>query len=231
MSILSTYGFDPTLTEALTESFEQAGIAPKTIGEDHLDSAFRSIKFMLNSEWSNLGVRQWMIVQTQQATTFGMTTFDLPQGAIDILSGCVLRRDARDTIMNRIGRDDYLGIADKSLTGRPDRYFADRRRDKVTIYIWRRGENTTDLIIYNYFRQLSDVGKMSNTLDMPTQMMHAFICGLSARLAQKFNKPLYAQLQTAYRGPSTEKIGGALQEAMQENRERADVYLTVRTRR
>lgn len=228
--ILSTYAFDPQISEALEEGFERAGINPQDLGEDHLDSAFRSMRFMLNSEWSNLGVRQWMIVQATQATTVGMASFDLPQGAVDILDA-VLRRDSRDTQMNRISRADFLGIADKLLNGRPDRYFADRRRDRVTINLWRCGENTTDTIIYNYFRQLSDVGRMTNTLDMPTQMMEAFVSGLAARLAWKFNVERYPTLQVAYRGNNPNKIGGALKEAIEENREKADMYLTFRTRR
>lgn len=230
MSILSTYAFDPQIAEALEEAFERAGLNPQDIGEDHLDSAFRSMRFMLNSEWSNLGVRQWMIVQATQLTAVGMASFDLPAGAIDILDA-VLRRDSRDTPMNRVGRADFLAIADKNLNGRPDRFFADRRRNVVTVNLWRRGENTTDSIIYNYFRQLSDVGSMSHTLDMPSHMMEAFVAGLASKLAWKFKKELFPTLQVAYRGKDPNKIGGALQEAMMENRERADLYITIRTRR
>lgn len=230
MSILTTYTFDPQLTECLEEAFERAGMNPQDIGNDHLDSAFRSLKFMLNSEWSTIGIREWMIEQTTQNTTSGMVTFDLPAGAIDMMHA-VLRRDARDTPINRISRQDYLEIADKTLVGRPDRFFADRRYNKVTITIWRVAENDSDQIIYNYFRQLTDVGGMQNTLHMPTQMMEAFVCGLSARLAWKFKRELYADLQMIYRGPNPEKIGGALRQAMLENRDRSDTYITLYHRR
>lgn len=230
MAILSTYNFSPEIAECLDEAFERAGVNPQDVGEDHITSAMRSMKFMLNSEWSLLGIRQWMIVRATQNMSVGLSSFDLPVGAIDMV-GAVLRRDARDTPMQPMSRQDYLEIADKEKNGRPDRYFADRRYNKVTVYLWERGENTTDVMVYDYFRQLSDVGAMSNTLDMPTQMMEAFIAGLAAKLAWKFNVERYQQLQLYYRGPDVNRVGGILRMATLENRERADVSVTVRHRR
>jgi hypothetical protein len=116
-----TYTFDPLLTELIDEAFERGPLMdPKDVGVRHIESFFRSLKLMLNSEWSNLGVRRWMIQQATQTLTVGQSTFRLPIGCIDLV-GMILRRVNIDTEMYPISRQDYLTIADKTINGRPDR--------------------------------------------------------------------------------------------------------------
>lgn len=229
MTILNTYTFSPELAECMDEAFERATIEPKSIGQEHITSALRSIKFMLNAEWSTLGIRQWMVVQGTQTVTDGDASYDLPAGTIDVI-GAVLRRSGKDTPMYPMSRGDYLNITDKTIQGRPNQYFVDRRYDRCTMYLWQTPENSTDIVVFDYLRQLSDVGGMANTLHMPVQMMEAFICGLTARLCEKFKRDLFAEKLKLYRGNdplNNDSIGGALGMAIQENRERADAVFTI----
>ena len=52
----------PDLASVFSECFERAGVEAKTIGNDHIESAFRSIALMLNSEWLTLGIRTYQFV-------------------------------------------------------------------------------------------------------------------------------------------------------------------------
>lgn len=227
MSTTGTYGFVPEIAECFEEAFERAGMNPAVAGQTHLTSAMRSLKFMLNSEWNTIGIRQWMIVQQIQNTTIGMTTFPLGPGGIDILDA-VLRRNAIDTPMNRITRQEYLDIATKTLQGRPDRYWSDRQSSVVNVILWRAGMNTSDQIVYNMFRQIQNPGAMANTLDMPTHVLEAFIAGLAMRFAQKWAPEKYDGLRIDYGGPEyPNEIGGKLAMARDEDRERGDVIMSI----
>ena len=99
-----------------------------------------------------------------------------------------------------ISREDYLILHDKALIGRPDRYFIDRRRDtetatRVQVFFWLAGENTTDILIFNVYKQIQDVGNAQNTLDIPFRFQEAFVSDLAARIALKYNEAKYDKLK------------------------------------
>jgi hypothetical protein len=233
-----THNYDPQIAEVIDEAFERGALMdPKDVGVRHLDSFFRSLKLMLNSEWSNLGVRRWMIQRTSELMTIGKSSFHPPAGCVDIL-GMIIRRDETDTEMYPISRQDYLVIADKSIRGRPDRWYLDRQAGNFspllsskTVYFWQCGSNTTDVLVYDYFRQIEDAGAMGNTLQIPANAMNALVCGMAAHMAEKFAPQRFEMLMVRYRGPGwadpTRSIGGALGELRMEDRERSDIEINV----
>lgn len=226
MTIAAIYTqFAPDIAMHMDEAFERAGLAPDAVGQSHIDSAIRSMSYMLNSEWHTLGMRQWMIQQSSYTTVQGLNTFALPVGGIDIFDA-VIMRSQRSTPINRISRAEWLEIPDKTNTGRPDRYFCDRQFDGVKVYLWRTPENSTDILIFYYFRQMSQPGQLSNQLQMPPHVLEAFVSGMAAKLALKFNGEKFQLLQTLYRGGNPDRIGGALMAALEEDRERADVAIS-----
>lgn len=232
-----TYTFDPQIAEIFDEAFEiGAGMNPADVGRQHLESAFRSLKRMLNSEWSNIGIHRWSIQQAIEPMTIGKASFRLPIGAIDVM-GMVLSRDGRVTEMYPISRQEYLIIVDKALKGRPDRFYVDRQAgnfnttlSNATVYIWQCGQNTTDSIVYDYFRQIQDPGSLKNTLQIPARAVHAITLGLAASLAAKFKIEKFEGLMRWYRGPRWQEAnahGGALGEMLQEDRERSDIEINM----
>ncbi len=201
MATTGSFITDPNLAAYTAEAAERGGLDPKAIESDHIISIRRSVGFLL-SRWSNLGVRQWTFTQDLHTVSVGEKEFDLPVGTIDAQM-VVLRRNGVDTQMYPISREDYLLLHDKNLTGRPDRYFIDRRRDTpadsvpVRMFYWLAGENTTDIIVTDVYRQIEDGGAASNTLDIPFRFQEAFVADLSARVAQKFKPERWNQLISA----------------------------------
>lgn len=197
MATAGSYIFDPNLATLADEAFERAGVDPKAIESDHIISFRRSISFAF-SRWSNRGMRQWKFQQIVHTTAINENTFDLPVGTIDVQT-VILRRGAADTEMYPISRSDYLIIADKTLVGRPDRYFIDKRRDTPgdsvppQMFYWLSGENLTDQIIANVYLQVEDPGNAQNTLDIPFRFQDAIAQDLAARMAQKFKPERYAE--------------------------------------
>lgn len=199
MASTGTYLFDPNLASIADEAVERAGINLQEIVAEHIISIRRSAGFMLSS-WSNRGHRQWTFEQIQHTVTPGEVSFDLPVGTVEVQSA-VVRRNGVDTEIYPISREDYLILHDKNLTGRPDRYFVDRRRDtdigvnQVQVFFWLAGENDTDIIIMNVYKQVQDVGNAQNTLDIPFRFQEAFVSELAARVALKYNEAKFPGLQ------------------------------------
>lgn len=224
MATTGTYITDPNLATYLDEAVERGGLDPKKIESDHIISLRRSIGFVL-SRWSNRGVRQWTFTQdVHNPAVVGENTFDLPVGTIDVQM-VVLRRNGVDTQMYPISREDYLLLHDKNLTGRPDRYFIDRRRatpgDSVPVqmFYWLSAENTTDAIVTDVYRQIEDGGTAQNTLDIPFRFQEAFVAEMSARVAQKYKPERYKELRA-----DAEQM---FKEADDEDRDSAPLVISV----
>src|SRR5579863_1475584 len=139
--------YSPDLASVFSESYERAGISAKTLGNDHFESAFRSIALLLNSEWLTIGIRTYQFLMLNFTTTVNEPQIVLPVGVLTV-SDAVLRRDSRDTPINPMARSEYLEIPDKTQQGRPDRYLVDKQYNQVVMTVWRSPENSTDQILY-----------------------------------------------------------------------------------
>jgi hypothetical protein len=225
--------YSPDLASVFSECFERAGIEAKTIGNDHIESAVRSLTLMLNSEWLTLGARTYQFQQLNFTTVQNQPANILPVGTL-MVSDAILRRDGRDTPINPVSRDEYLEIPDKTQQGRPDRYLVDRQYNQLVMTVWRSPENNTDGIYYNAMCNTALPGDdLSAQLQTVPQALEALHAGLSAKLAMKFNAQRYPVLQAYYRGedPNPRNVGGQLALFLDANRDWGDVRFSFHRRR
>jgi hypothetical protein len=219
----------PDVASVFSECFERAGVSAKTLGNDHFESAFRSLALLLNSEWLTVGIRTYQFVELNFTTAVGVAQITLPTGILT-LSDAILRRDSRDTPINPMARQEYLEIPDKTQQGRPDRYLVDKQYNQVVMTVWRTPENNTDQIFYWAMMNTAQPGDdLSLQLQTRPEMQEALHAGLAAKLAMKFNAGRYEVLQKYYRGddPNPRNIGGQLAMALDANRDWGDVRITM----
>lgn len=218
--------FNPELAEMLEDAFERAGISPQNVGQEHLASALRSIRFQLFSEWPQNQLQHWLIRTYTQPLTPGIGTYLMPAGSIDVVNMTFVRQGVR-TVIERTTRTDMTYLAAPATRGRPDRFWVDRQYRSNTIGLWLIPDQINDSLTYDYITLAANVGDMSAPLELPAIMQDAFITGLAMRLAQKFNIERYDMLRNEYGGPRyPERIGGKLQQAKWADRERADATMT-----
>lgn len=105
------------------------------------------------------------------------------QSSVDILSA-VVRRSSRDISINRIGRDDYLRIPDKTTTGRPIQFYVDRLITPV-YRIWPSPENSTDQIVYDRIVRIDDADASVNTVEVPWRFYPCLTAGLAYYISIK----------------------------------------------
>jgi hypothetical protein len=96
----------------------------------------------------------------------------------------VVRRSSIDISINRIGRDAYLRIPDKTTTGRVIQYYVDRLITPV-YRIWPSPENSTDQIIYDRIVRIDDADASVNTVEVPWRFYPCLSAGLAYYLAIK----------------------------------------------
>lgn len=236
MTTSGTFTFDPQIIDYIDEAFERCGIDPADLKARHMRSAIRSANLTL-SDWQNFGYKQHTLVKITQALTAGTASFTLPAGGLDIFHA-TLKRDTRESEMYGISRSDYNALHDKTLQGRPDRYFVDRgtftgANPASTVFLWQAPENSTDTIELWYIRATMDAGDPSATSDMSPNYYEAFACGLAFHLCRKFAPDRRKALKGDYLGEDYDDRansipGGAMGRAITEDRDTGDAILRVK---
>ena len=148
-------------------------------------------------------------------TVSSAVSFEDVQSTIDILSA-VIRRDSTDLAVNRVSRDVYLNIPNKTTTARPIQFYVDRQITPV-VKLWPTPENNTDQIIYDRLIRIDDADTSVNTVEIPFRFYPCLAAGLAYYISLK-------------RAPDRIQILKALYEeeflrAAEEDRDKANISL------
>jgi len=176
--------FDLDVAEVIEEAYERCGLEVRT-GYD-ASTARRSMNIMF-SEWANRGINLWTVKQATLTLTAGTSTYSSATGLAspmnDILE-VALRRNSVDYSIDRISRGDYLGIPNKSTSGRPSQVYFNRQTSPE-LSVWPVPENSTDQLVYYYITRIEDADTLQNTTDVPYRFIPCMIEGLAYYLAMK----------------------------------------------
>ena len=125
----------------------------------------------------------WTIEQTTQALTQGTSSYTLGADTIDILSA-VIRRSDVDYGIERLSRDDYLNIPNKTTQGRPSQFFLDRLITPA-LKLWPVPENSTDVVVFDRLVRIDDADTAQNTVEVPFRFYPCLAAGLAYYIAIK----------------------------------------------
>ena len=208
MTISNSVDFELDVVEYIEEAFERCGLEVRT-GYD-LKTARRSLNLML-AEWANRGLNQWTIKQRTLDLVQSDGEYDLGADVIDILS-VVVRRGSTDFSVERVSRDTFISIPNKTTEGRTSQFFLDRQITP-NLKIWPIPENSTDVIRYDALTRISDADTQINTMDVPFRFYPCLAAGLAYYISMKRAPERIQLLKAAYEEE--------LQRAMTEDRDRA----------
>jgi len=220
MAVSGTYNFNLDIDEVIQEATEMIG-GEDTLGHEPA-SARRSINLMLK-DWQNRGILLWTTSTTLVTVVASTTAYDLSSNVINALE-VVISRDNTDIKLTRITPEEYLIIPAKTQTGKPSQYSIRRGRDNPVMSLWPIPENSTDVIKIETVTELQDVNKSAiQNADLPKRFLPPLTCGLSYYMAMK--RPGVADTRIAMLKTNYEET---LARAMEEDRERASLYLLPR---
>ncbi len=180
MAVSGSKNFELDVTEYIEEAFERCGREVRT-GYD-IKTAKRSMN-LLFADWANRGLNAWTIEQTTQALTQGTSNYSLGADTIDILSA-VIRRSDVDYSIERLSRDDYLAVPNKTTQGRPSQFFLDRLITPV-LKLWPVPENSTDVVVFDRLVRIDDADTSQNTVEVPFRFYPCLAAGLAYYIAIK----------------------------------------------
>lgn len=180
MTVSGSTDFELDVSEYIEEAFERCGVEVRT-GYD-LKTAKRSLNLLL-AEWANRGLNQWTIKQRNFTVTQADGTYSLGTDIIDILS-VVVKRDGTDYSLDRLSRDGFISIPNKTTQSRVNQFFLDRQTTPV-LNLWPLPDNSTDVVYYNALTRMDDADAYTNTLAMPFRFYPCLAAGLAYYIAMK----------------------------------------------
>lgn len=160
---------------------------------------------------------EWFSVDNCKATTFVKLTNSTALSITEVryASGY------KDVPLYRLNKDDYLSLPNKHSSGTPLQYWMDRQLSPV-IKTWPVCDSNSDGNVIQILRQreISDVGSLSQTLQIPPRWYEAIVWLLAANMA--FEVPGVAPERiTLCNG----KAQSALAEAQMEERDNSPINL------
>ena len=220
MATSGTYNFNLDIDEVIQEATEMIG-GEETLGHTPA-SARRSINLMLN-EWQNKGVLLWSILTTAVTATSVETS--LSDEILDTLAVTyAVNSSATDIALERISREEYHNLPNKTTTGRPTQYAITRGVNNIALFLYPTPNITTGILNIECFKQLEDVNKSAGqNAQVPKRFLPALTCGLSYHLAMKRPGIPMDRIQML-KANYDEKLAFA----MEEDRERASMFIRPR---
>ncbi len=183
MTTSGTYQFNPALGEIVLYAYQNIGIRPTAVLQEHMESARMATNMML-SRWSNQGVNLWAVDLITTPLVAGQATYDVDPSTVMILDAYTTA-GGPDRVIMPISRTEYASYPNKAQQGFPTSFWFDRLiAPTITLWPVPDGTSATTLKYYRV-RRIQDANLQSGQqVEVPYLWLEAFSDGLAYRLAR-----------------------------------------------
>lgn len=182
MATTNTY----TVSEICTDALRKIGVVAvdETATAEQIETARKALGRMLK-HWQNFGFNLWTVAsQTVTLTTAGSYTLD-PVRPVQIES-VRFNNGTIETPMERITREEYDSIPNKTTTGQPTQWYYDKQREAAKLYIWPvMSSVASETLEITYHREVNDA-VLTDPVDVPSEMYDAVVYNLGSMLTDDF---------------------------------------------
>lgn len=196
MATSGTTDFNLSIDDLIEEAFERCGM--QMTNGYQLTSARRSLN-LLFLDWANRGLNLWTIEQATYNLTAGVNEIMLAADTVNVLSAVIRdysQSPSTDITIDRISREEYLNVPDKTTQARPAQYYVQRTNvPKVFFYP---AANMNYGFVYYRIRRIQDAGVYTNTSDVNFRFLPCLASGLAYQLSLKYSPERTVMLKQIY---------------------------------
>jgi hypothetical protein len=196
MATSGTTDFNLSIDDLIEEAFERCGMRP-TSGY-HLTSARRSLN-LLFLDWANRGLNLWTIEQATYTLTQGINEISLANDTVNVLEAIIRQNNQginTDVYIERISREDWLNVPDKTTQARPAQFYV-QRTNTPKVFFYPAADQTYTFVYYR-IRRIQDAGVYTNTSDVNFRFLPCLTSGLAYQLSLKFAPDRTPALKAIY---------------------------------
>jgi hypothetical protein len=210
MATSGTYTFNPSLGEIVLYAYQNIGVRPTALLQEHMDSARMATNMML-ARWSNQGVNLWCVDLITTPLVQGTATYPVDANTVMILDAYIVS-EGIDRIILPISRTEYASYPNKAQQGFPTTFWFDRLISP-TVTLWPVPDGSQTSLKYYRVRRLQDSDlQNSQQPEVPYLWLEAFADGLTYRLARIWAP----QLAPALKAQSDESYEIAAQQGVEQ---------------
>ena len=200
MTTSGTYAFNPSLGEIVLYAYQNIGIRPTSVLQEHMESARMAANMML-ARFSNQGVNLWAVDLVTVPLVEGQATYAVDGNTIMVLDAYTTTSSGIDRVIMPISRTEYASYPNKTQQGFPTSYWFDRLVSP-TITLWPVPDGSSATILKYYrVRQVQDANLQNGeNVEIPYRWLEAFADGLAYRLARIWQP----QMAVALKGQADE---------------------------
>jgi hypothetical protein len=182
MATSGTYTFNPGLGEIVLYAYQNIGVRPAAILQEHMEVARMATNMML-SRFSNQGVNLWAVDLITTPLVQGTATYAVDANTVMILDAYIVS-DSIDRIILPISRTEYASYPNKAQQGFPTTFWFDRLISPI-VTLWPVPDGSQTSLKYYRVRRLQDSNLQGGEqVEVPYLWLEAFADGLTYRLAR-----------------------------------------------
>ena len=129
----------------------------------------------------------WTIEQATSAVTAGTANFTVSDDTVNILSAVIRETSGStntDISIERISREEYLNVPNKTVQARPSQYYVERT-NTPKVYLYPAADKAYTFLYYR-IRRIQDAGIYTNETDVNFRFLPCIVSGLAYQLSLKF---------------------------------------------
>lgn len=218
MATSGVASFDPTFDEILQDAAAMVGGGP--LLADELISAKRGLDYLL-TDLQNRNVLLHKIETTVVPVSASVSSLTFGPSISDVLVATV-QTSTTEMVMDRDGYERWAEIPTKSVTGRPIRYWWDRRRDSNIMNLWPLPDQTYNLVL-TVQKNTEDTLRAFDNVDVPRRFLPAITYGLAYWIGMRRGTRADANRLNMIKGEYERMV----RDAMREDRERGPFLLRI----
>ena len=218
MATSGVSNFDPTFDDILQDAAAMVGGGP--VLADELISARRGLDYLL-TDLQNKNVLLHKIETTVVPVSTSVSSISFGPSISDVLVASI-RTSSTDIVLDRDGYERWAEIPTKSQTGRPVRYWWDRRRDSNTMNFWPLPDQTYTVVL-TIQKNAENTLRAFDNIDVPRRFLPAVTYGLAYWIGLRRGARVDANRLTLLRA----EYERAVRDAMREDRERGKTLIRI----
>lgn len=193
MATSGTYTFNPGLGEIVLYAYQNIGIRPTALLQEHMEVARMAANMML-ARFSNMGVNLWAVDLITTPLVQGTATYPVDGNTVMILDAYIVS-EGIDRIILPISRTEYASYPNKVQQGFPTTFWFDRLISP-TVTLWPVPDGSQTSLKYYRVRRLQDSNLQNGEqVEIPYLWLEAFADGLAYRLARIWAPPIAPALK------------------------------------
>ena len=218
MATSGVSNFDPTFDDLLQDAAAMVGGGP--VLADELISARRGLDYLL-TDLQNKNVLLHKIETTVVPVSASVSALTFNQTISDVLVASI-RTSSTDIVIERDGYERWAEIPTKSQTGRPTRYWWDRRRDSNVMNFWPVPDQTYTVVL-TIQKNAENTLRAFDNIDVPRRFLPAVTYGLAYWIGLRRGNNVDANRLALLRA----EYDRAVKDAMREDRERGKILIRI----